>query len=378
MDPDAGMQPDGGVGPDGGAVFCQAFADRDGDGHGDVTRFENKCEATLPAGWVRNFDDCDDSDGQVHPGATDTCNGKDDDCDGDVDGLAGRPFVDLDADGFGDARLLPADSCRGGDCDDNAEDVHPGAAEICNSVDDDCNGQVDEGLPVSDKYVDCDLDFMTAKDPVSMCGVDASAVCGGFGAVLDRPSVMPDCDDHNRNISPIAKELCKNHIDDDCDGEIDEALSVDICNGEDDDCDGEVDEEVSQLYVLDCDGDGFPSSAPAVKACEEPELPEECKDKGAYRLSGYQLRIDCVDSDARAYPGQRVAQSSPIAGVSEEVDFDFDCDGQETPLVKELCPATGCGETGRCWLNQVPACGALGVIHNCLVPTTDTINSPCL
>ncbi|MDB4946612.1 MAG: putative lipoprotein [Labilithrix sp.] len=85
--------------------------------------------------------DCDDHDALVHPGAAETCNGKDDTCDGVVD-----EGFDEDNDGFyacahagaGDAETIPVD------CDDTVPQIHPGAAETCNGKDDDCNGKVDD------------------------------------------------------------------------------------------------------------------------------------------------------------------------------------------------------------------------------------------
>src|SRR5690606_28002128 len=100
--------------------------------------------------------DCDDADPDVRPGADEVCNGLDDDCDGAVDdadpGLVGSTwYADDDADGHGDpaeeraACTLPVGFvATATDCDDSKASVHPGAAEICNLRDDDCDALADE------------------------------------------------------------------------------------------------------------------------------------------------------------------------------------------------------------------------------------------
>gem|GEM_PF-326014 len=123
-------------GPYGGlpGLSCDGPPDNDGDG------------------WPAN-QDCDDGDPSVHPGADEICDdGKDNDCQGgDADEVNG--YVDGDGDGFGDAPTSwcgsrPGDAVTaGGDCDDGDDAVYPDAPERCNGVDDDCDGEVDEGEP---------------------------------------------------------------------------------------------------------------------------------------------------------------------------------------------------------------------------------------
>ncbi len=153
------------AGPDDG--LCSSYEDLDGDGFGDpATEFQQDCELdAMPAG------DCDDSDERVHPGATELCNGRDEDCDGAVDDEALNADVfyeDSDGDGYGDDATELFSCTRpsgavavGGDCDDSDFEVNPSASEICNEgVDDDCDGSADgdDALGQGTFYEDLDGD----------------------------------------------------------------------------------------------------------------------------------------------------------------------------------------------------------------------------
>ena len=90
-------------------------------------------------GFTENQGDCNDDDETVHPGAEDVANEVDDDCDGDVD----EPPDPVDADGDG----WPADD---GDCDDNDPTVHPNTVDGCDDVDNDCDGELNEDVVSED------------------------------------------------------------------------------------------------------------------------------------------------------------------------------------------------------------------------------------
>ena len=101
-------------------------------------------------GW-RIDEDCDDSDPAVHPGATEVCNGQDDDCDGQIDENATQHWYDdVDGDSFGDPATavaacegLPGQVTVGGDCDDSDPNVHPGSEHQVDGADSDCDGRLD-------------------------------------------------------------------------------------------------------------------------------------------------------------------------------------------------------------------------------------------
>ncbi|MDO8629598.1 MAG: putative metal-binding motif-containing protein, partial [Phycisphaerales bacterium] len=129
------------------------YADSDGDGYGDAAGSQQAC--AQPAGYVSEGTDCDDTNASIYPGATEVCNGLDDDCDGAIDEGAGTIwYLDWDGDGYGDPSnaLLACTQPPGrvadfSDCDDTNATVHPGAVELCNGVDDDCDQTIDEGCP---------------------------------------------------------------------------------------------------------------------------------------------------------------------------------------------------------------------------------------
>lgn len=140
--------------------------------------------------------DCDDTDPEVNPEIlTDGCDGKDNDCDGAVDEDPDRNwFHDRDGDGFGGELAevgcaQPAGtSAWEGDCDDERPEVYPGAEEHCDQVDEDCDGQVDDGIPAPAWwYADADGDG--AGDPAT--GVETCEPAPGMVANGE------DCDDTN-------------------------------------------------------------------------------------------------------------------------------------------------------------------------------------
>lgn len=94
------------------------------------------------------------------------------------------------------------------DCDDTNPDIYPGAAEICNGSDDDCDGEVDEGLTVFRYYYDSDGDGYGIADTSLLDCQQPSGYADNYD----------DCDDTNEDIYPGAAEILGNEIDEDCDG----------------------------------------------------------------------------------------------------------------------------------------------------------------
>jgi len=203
--------------------------DADGDGFADPDNTVQSCDppdgGLTPGGPA----DCDDGDADIHPGADEVCDEADNDCDGlvdddDPDVTGGDLFeLDLDGDGFGDP-VLVFEACEaplltvpaGGDldCDDSDALVNPDATEICNDIDDDCDGLVDDDDdPVdgqSEWAADLDGDgFGDADDLILACDQpDDTVPVGG----------PEDCDDTEASTYPGAEESWFDGVDSDCDG----------------------------------------------------------------------------------------------------------------------------------------------------------------
>ncbi|MBX7191365.1 MAG: putative metal-binding motif-containing protein [Sandaracinaceae bacterium] len=196
-------------------VTTTFYLDADGDSYG---RSDMPLEAcAMPAGHASRGGDCDDATGAVSPGASEICDGRDNDCDGGNDeGVTSTYYLDGDGDGYGradattQACTAPAGyASRASDCNDGSAATHPGAPELCNEVDDDCSGAVDDGLATSVYYADCDLDGFTAHatpaTTYSSCHAPTSApTCGAglTGAWRAAPSAQEDCADAEANAFP--------------------------------------------------------------------------------------------------------------------------------------------------------------------------------
>jgi hypothetical protein len=138
------------------------YADNDADGFGAGTAIE---ACTQPANTSTNNTDCNDVENSVNPGATEVCNTIDDDCDTSIDeGVTNTYYADNDADGYGAGAPVMACSlaenmsANDDDCDDISAAINPGATEVCNGTDDDCDLSIDEGAPTVTYYQDADGD----------------------------------------------------------------------------------------------------------------------------------------------------------------------------------------------------------------------------
>lgn len=195
---------------DPGVTGASAFyADLDGDGFGDASVSANACAA--PAGFVPDNTDCDDARTAVHPGADEICDDLDDDCDTRIDGqdddlVGGVTFCpDLDGDTFGDpATSTTACSAPAGfvldwtDCDDADAGIHPGADEVCDDLDNDCDtlidGQDESLVGGQTWFVDGDGDGFGSADTANACSVPAPGLVANDADCDDTDATVLSCD----------------------------------------------------------------------------------------------------------------------------------------------------------------------------------------
>src|SRR6185436_10524208 len=133
-------------------------------------------------GFLACIDDCNDGDAGIHPGAIEVCNSVDDNCNGSVD--------EVDADGDGFSKCV-------NDCNDGNAGIHPGATELCNFIDDNCNNFVDEGFDADqDGWTTCEGDLFD-NDPryngIEMGGLGWQDISCLDGLDNDLDGVI-DCD----------------------------------------------------------------------------------------------------------------------------------------------------------------------------------------
>ena len=147
------------------------FQDLDGDGFGNPDVVEEACSS--PDGYVAFGSDCDDTEAEAYPGNPEVCDDIDNDCNDEVDeGLAQTWYVDADNDGYGvtdevvEACAMPSGTSDvDGDCNDDDAAISPSATEICDSVDNDCDGEIDGEGAVGRSTWYADLDGDGFGDP---------------------------------------------------------------------------------------------------------------------------------------------------------------------------------------------------------------------
>ncbi len=182
-----------------GTEYCYVDIDGDGytaDGGAVVSSTDLLCDGTGEAPLDAPSGDCDDGSTAYNPGAdeSDCTDPHDYNCDGSTG------FADSDGDGFA--------ACE--ECDDSHGDVNPDATEVCNGLDDDCDGGIDVGAVDAETwYADADEDGYT--DPAQ-----ALTECDQPDGYA--PATADDCDDGDASSYPGAEDVPGDGVDQDCDG----------------------------------------------------------------------------------------------------------------------------------------------------------------
>ena len=192
-----------------------AWPDDDGDGYGDPARPKQVC--AMSSGLVLDDSDCDDTQSTVYPGGEEYCDALDNDCDGTIDEeqIWEIWYDDRDGDGYGNpATALSLCAPMSGmvqdatDCHDGDAVIYPGAPELCDDLDNDCDGTTDEELAWVTLYEDADGDGYGNPEVTIVDCLPPS------GWVTD----ATDCDDTRSSVNPGRAEVDCSGLDDNCDG----------------------------------------------------------------------------------------------------------------------------------------------------------------
>ena len=337
------------------------YEDVDGDGFGNTNTTLTAC--TEPIGYTESPGDCDDINTLANPNIAEICDNIDNNCDGSIDeNLLLTYYEDVDSDGYGNATVSMT-ACSepqgysevSGDCDDTENLSNPGQLEMCDSIDNNCDGVIDEpsAIDALDYYTDADGDgFGAIEIPQTACTIPIG------GSPLSN-----DCDDTNGTANPGMVELCDG-IDNDCNTIIDEDTAYDattwyldndgdgygdvstttqacdlpsgytsdntdcndsentafigadeLCDEIDNNCDGSIDEGLpldAQTWYLDDDQDGFGDSGISIQACEAP--------------SDYVPDLtDCDDTDGTIYVGALEVCDGQDNDCDSSTPYDTNC-----------------------------------------------------
>jgi hypothetical protein len=327
------------------------YLDSDEDGYGDPNTTLSAC--TQPEGYLPNSHDCLDDPAlggaSINPEAIEICDGIDNNCNDkidDEDDLLSDEylwFADEDSDGEGAPNNYQLGCTQpdgwvqnSSDCNDENPLMFSASEEVCDNIDNDCNGEVDEELTLL-FYLDLDNDgYGNPEQEVFLCSIEE-------GTSTDNS----DCNDQNDEIRPDAEE---------------------ICDTIDNDCDGAIDEEVTLLFYLDSDNDGYGNPEQEVFLCSieegtstdnsdcddldyyiRPDAQEVCDnvdndcddmvddDDSSLNISSTSSYYQDLDEDLFGDPNSVVQRCSRPSGYVSNFDDCDDTEGSINPIATEVC-----------------------------------------
>ena len=379
-------------------VMDTFYEDTDEDGFGTAINPVKACES--PEGFVTTSSDCNDQDSTIFPGSAELCDGMDNNCNDEIDeGVGSIYMLDRDLDGFGDSAteeyacsLEEGLSDVGGDCNDTNALIFPGAPEYCDSLDNDCDGTIDDTAEQYTFYIDADGDgFGDESTSVTSCNIPSGHSTNAL-----------DCDDADSSIYPGKEELCDG-IDNNCNGSIDDFASdagiwyldydsdgyggtitqeacdqpeqfvnnsddcndlredtypgaAEICDEIDNDCNGWIDSDDpgvtdEPLWYLDVDEDGYGTNAFSMNSCTQPsgftDNALDCDDNDPLSTNlsndadcdGTLTNLDCDDNDINS---STIPNDGDCDGIPTEEDCDDTTSDTVVSGISADCASTSC------------------------------------
>jgi large repetitive protein len=395
-------------------VVYEYYLDEDNDGYG--TEVMATSTSDVLEGYAKETGDCDDGDASIYPTAPEVCDGVDSNCDGNIDDdIKTTYFFDADGDFFGGISASTTEACTAPvnyvadntDCDDFDVAINTGAIEVCDGVDNNCDGDIDEGVTIT-YFIDTDGDLF---------GDASASTTKACSAPVDYVEDSTDCNDADATINPDAVEIADTY-DNDCDGFVDEGFAdhtyymdadmdgfgdpsiattsivalanhvlnngdcddsdininpdaTEVCDGKDNNCIDGIDEDVTTIYFFDADGDLFGGiSASSTESCTAP----------ANYVAG---NTDCNDGNSSINPDADEIDDGIDNNCDGNIDegfdneetyyMDADIDGFGDPLVSTTSSEAVTGYV----LNDGDCDDANAAIHPDVDEIDDNVDNNC-